>query len=124
MNYETEFIVKKSSFYSYVFKVSSKEEVKQYIEEIKQQHKKSRHACYAYLFLQNGTENAGFNDDGEPKNTAGRPIYELIRVKKLTNILVITIRYFGGIKLGAGGLTRAYRESAKMSLDLFLQQNT
>ncbi|UUM19852.1 MULTISPECIES: YigZ family protein [unclassified Mycoplasma] len=124
MNYESELLVKKSSFYSYIFRISSKNEVKNFLEKVAKEHKKARHICHAYLFLENGTENAGFSDDGEPKNTAGRPIYELLKVKKLNNILVVTVRYFGGIKLGAGGLTRAYRESAKLSLELFIKDNT
>ncbi|VEU74753.1 proline dipeptidase pepQ [Mycoplasmopsis citelli] len=124
MNYRSELIVKKSSFYSYIFRISNKNEIKNFLQKIAKEHKKARHICYAYLFLEDGRENAGFSDDGEPKNTAGRPIYELLKIKKLNNLLVITVRYFGGIKLGAGGLTRAYRESANLSLQLFIKENS
>ncbi|WP_025755162.1 YigZ family protein [Mycoplasmopsis cricetuli] len=122
MNYKTELVIKKSTFISYLFVVNSKEQIKEIINNLKSEHKKARHICFGYLLIKNGIEQAGFDDDGEPKNTAGRPIYELLKIKKMSNILVVTIRYFGGIKLGSGLLIRTYRQSANLSIISFLSQ--
>ncbi|WLP85378.1 IMPACT family protein [Mycoplasma seminis] len=117
-----ELIVKKSRFIGYLYPISDKEQVKQLLSELRREHKKARHVCHAYLLKQNGAESAGFSDDGEPKNTAGRPIYELINLKGVSNVLVVVVRYFGGIKLGAGGLIRAYREAASLTINKYLQE--
>ncbi|WPB54370.1 YigZ family protein [Mycoplasmopsis verecunda] len=117
-----ELIVKKSTFLGYVYDISSKDEVKQILANLKKQHKKARHICYAYLIKQNGVETAGFSDDGEPKGTAGKPIYDLINLKGVSNVLVVVVRYFGGILLGAGGLIRAYRDSASITINKFLHE--
>ncbi|VEU72547.1 proline dipeptidase pepQ [Mycoplasmopsis gallopavonis] len=109
-----ELIVKKSRFIAYCFDFDAKENLKQILANLKKEHKKSRHICYAYLIYQNGTESAGFSDDGEPKNTAGRPIYDLLKLKNIHNKLIVVVRYFGGIKLGAGGLVRAYRSGSNI----------
>lgn len=108
---------KNSKFFSYTFPIKNEEDVKFYIEEIKKQHHNARHWCYAY---QLGTEPEKIyyraNDDGEPSNTAGMPIYGQIQSFEVTNILVVVVRYFGGIKLGVGGLITAYRTSAQLAL--------
>ncbi|WP_105195821.1 IMPACT family protein [Flavobacterium columnare] len=107
---------KNSKFYGYAFPVANEEEIKTYLEQLKKKHYAARHWCYAW---QLGTIQKHYraNDDGEPNNSAGMPIYGQIQSFELTNVLVIVIRYFGGIKLGVGGLVSAYRESAKMALE-------
>lgn len=121
-NKSFEIIIKKSRFISYVFPIKDKNEIKPIIAELAKENKKARHICYAYRLIIDGVENAGFNDDGEPKHTAGKPIYDILRIKELDNVLVVVIRYFGGIMLGAGGLTRAYRESAKIAIEDYIKQ--
>ncbi|QKT05758.1 YigZ family protein [Mycoplasma sp. OR1901] len=115
-------MVKKSNFISYIFEFHDKKELKNILSELKKEHKKSRHICYSYIINDNGVESAGFSDDGEPKNTAGRPMFELMRIKNISNALVIVVRYFGGIKLGAGGLIKAYRVSSSMVIDKYLEE--
>ena len=113
---ETFFKEKGSKFYSYAFPVSSEEEVKEWIESLQKQHNSARHFCYAW---QIGTEEIAYraNDDGEPNNSAGLPIYGQIQSFEVTNILVVSVRYFGGTKLGVGGLISAYKNSAKLALE-------
>lgn len=105
-----------SKFLGYAFQISSKEEVNPIISKLKDNHHKARHWCYAWRL---GVEKVSFrvNDDGEPNNSAGNPIYGQILSFDLTNVLVVVVRYFGGTKLGVGGLINAYRTSAKLSLD-------
>lgn len=107
---------KNSKFFGYCFPVQSEEEVKLILDEIKKQHFSARHWCYAF---QIGTEQIHYrvNDDGEPSGSAGLPIYGQIQSFEVTNILVIVVRYFGGVKLGVGGLVTAYKETAKMALE-------
>lgn len=113
---ETLFKEKNSKFFGYAFPVSSEDEVKFYLEEIRKQHNSARHWCYAF---QLGTDKIYFraNDDGEPSNSAGMPIYGQIQSFEVTNVLVIVVRYFGGVKLGVGGLISAYRTGAQMALE-------
>lgn len=114
---ETLFKEKNSKFFGYAFPIHSEEEVKTILEQVKKQHFSARHWCYAY---QIGTgKNVYFraNDDGEPNNSAGMPIYGQIQSFDVTNILVIVVRYFGGVKLGVGGLVSAYKTSAQMALE-------
>lgn len=106
---ETTITIKKSKFISLAFKVSKKEEVEEILTELKKEHRKARHLPYAYKF---GNE-IKKSDDKEPANTAGGPILNIIEKNDLNNILIVVIRYFGGIKLGAGGLIRAYGSAAK-----------
>ena len=107
---------KNSKFYGYAFPIESEEEVKPQIEILKKQHPNAVHYCYAY---QIGTETIQYraNDDGEPSNTAGTPIYGQIQSFGLTNILVVVVRIYGGIKLGVGGLISAYKTSAQITLE-------
>ena len=101
--------IKKSKFIGYYYEVNSKEDANEVIEELKKEHKKARHIPYAYK-----TENiAKKSDDKEPSGTAGSPIYNIIEINNLNNCLIAVVRYFGGIKLGAGGLLRAYSTAAK-----------
>lgn len=113
---ETLFKEKNSKFFGYAFPVNSEDEVKVHLEQIKKQHHSARHWCYAY---QLGTETITYraNDDGEPNNSAGMPIYGQIQSFEVTNVLVVVVRYFGGVKLGVGGLISAYKTSAQLSLD-------
>lgn len=107
---------KNSKFFGYAFPISTEEDVKIHIEDLKKQHHSARHWCYAY---QLGTETISYraNDDGEPSNSAGMPIYGQIQSFDVTNILIVVVRYFGGIKLGVGGLINAYRTGAQLALE-------
>lgn len=107
---------KKSKFLGYAFPISSEEEVKPLLEEIKKKHNKAGHVCYAW---QLGTENPSYrvNDDGEPNNSAGMPIYGQIQSFEVTNVLVAVARIYGGTKLGVGGLISAYKTGAQMALE-------
>ncbi len=109
---------KNSKFFGYAFPVLSEDDVKQHLDSIKKQHHSARHWCYAY---QIGTKEHNLlfraNDDGEPNNSAGMPIYGQIQSFDVTNTLIIVVRYFGGVKLGVSGLINAYRTAAQMALD-------
>jgi uncharacterized YigZ family protein len=107
---------KNSKFYGYIYPVQTQNEAKHYIEQLKKEHYAARHWCYAY---QLGTENISYraNDDGEPNNSAGMPIYGQIQSFEVTNILIVVVRYFGGVKLGVSGLINAYKTAAQMALD-------
>jgi uncharacterized YigZ family protein len=107
---------KNSKFFGYAFPVRHEDEVKTYLDQLKKEHHAARHWCYAY---QLGTETITYraNDDGEPNNTAGMPIYGQIQSFEVTNILIVVVRYYGGIKLGVGGLINAYKTSAQQILD-------
>jgi len=114
---ETLFKEKGSKFFGYAYPVANEEEVKSLLIDIRKQHPQARHWCYAF---QVGTAPNIYyraNDDGEPSNTAGAPIYGQIQSFGVTNVLVISVRYFGGVKLGVGGLISAYRLSAQMALE-------
>ena len=105
-----------SKFLGYTYPLQREDQVKELIENLKKEHHKARHWCYAW---QLGAENVQFrvNDDGEPNNSAGQPIYGQIVSKELTNVLVVVVRYFGGTKLGVGGLVNAYKTSAQLALE-------
>ena len=107
---------KNSKFYGYAFPITSEEEVKPIIEKLRKQHFGAVHWCYAF---QTGTDKIYYrvNDDGEPSNTAGMPIYGQIQSFGITNVLVVIVRFFGGVKLGVGGLISAYRTTAQMALE-------
>lgn len=106
---------KNSKFFGYAYPVNTETEIKIHLEELRKQHHGAVHFCYAF---QLGTENLTFraNDDGEPSNSAGMPIYGQIQSFDVTNIVVIVVRFFGGVKLGVGGLISAYRTAAQMAL--------
>lgn len=113
---ETLFKEKGSKFFGYAFPVLNEEDVKDCLEELKKKHHSARHFCYAY---QIGVEDVKYraNDDGEPNNSAGLPIYGQIQSFEVTNILIVSVRYFGGTKLGVGGLISAYKTSAQLTLE-------
>lgn len=112
-NIENEFIIKKSKFITKLYFVTSKIEIKNILDENKTEYKDATHICYAYIL--NNVER--FNDDSEPSGTAGIPILNVLKNNNLNNVLCIVIRYFGGIKLGAGGLIRAYCSSVSEALN-------
>ncbi len=107
---------KSSKFFGYAFPIVSEEEVKPLIDILRKQHPHAVHYCYAY---QIGTEKISYraNDDGEPSNTAGAPIYGQIQSFGLTNVLLVVVRIFGGTKLGVGGLITAYKTTAQLVLE-------
>lgn len=107
-----EMIIKNSRFITALIKINCKEEVSSYLRELKDKYPKATHYCYAYILL----DDKKSSDDGEPNKTAGLPILNVLEKENLTNILVVVIRYFGGIKLGAGGLIRAYSNSVSNAL--------
>ncbi|MDY3947925.1 MAG: YigZ family protein [Bacilli bacterium] len=103
-----EIVVKKSRFIGLLYEVHSIDDVKDILEGLSKEHKKARHMPYAYKV----SNTAKKSDDKEPSGTAGSPIYNILERKNMDNCLVVVIRYFGGIKLGAGGLIRAYGTAA------------
>ena len=106
---------KNSKFFGYAYPVTTEEEVKQHLEVLRKQHHGAVHWCYAFQ-LGTKTKYHRANDDGEPSGTAGLPIYGQIQSFDLTNVLVVVVRFYGGIKLGVGGLIQAYREGARLAL--------
>jgi uncharacterized YigZ family protein len=107
---------KSSKFFGYAFPIASENEVKPIIDGLRKQHPHAVHYCYAY---QIGAEKTVYraNDDGEPSNSAGAPIYGQIQSFAVTNILIVIVRIFGGVKLGVGGLITAYKTAAQMTLE-------
>nr|WP_314896511.1 YigZ family protein [uncultured Flavobacterium sp.] len=113
---EVLFKEKNSKFFGYAYPIQSEDEVKPLIEILRKQHPNAGHFCYAY---QIGADNITYraNDDGEPSNTAGMPIYGQIQSFSVTNVLIVVVRFFGGVKLGVGGLISAYKATAQMVLE-------
>ena len=107
-------IIKKSKFIAKVYYITSQEDAEKIIAHQNEEYKDARHVVYAYRLKNSGR----FTDDKEPQGTAGKPIYSLLEKGNLINVLIIVIRYFGGILLGAGPLTRAYSNVAKQALDM------
>ncbi len=107
---------KGSKFFGYAYPVSSEDSVKEILEQLKKQHHAARHWCYAWQ-LGKQYDHYRANDDGEPSNSAGMPIYGQIQSFDLTNVLIVVVRYFGGTKLGVGGLIQAYKTAAMMALE-------
>jgi uncharacterized YigZ family protein len=109
--------VKKSRFIACAQQARSREQAMVFIAEIKQTFPDARHICWGYLIGDpNNSTQAGCHDDGEPSGTAGKPILSQIQYSQIGNVVVGCVRYFGGIRLGAGGLVRAYREAAQLAL--------
>ncbi len=114
--HQSEKIIEKSRFITYSAHVESEEEARAFVAAIRKEHSLATHVCYAFI-----TDKAGnlqrFSDDGEPQGTAGVPMLEVLKAKKLCETATAVVRYFGGIKLGAGGLVRAYASSVAENLD-------
>lgn len=113
-NVENEIIIKNSKFITLLFKIKSKNDIANILNDVKRKYPKATHYCYAYVV----DSYKKSSDDGEPGGTAGMPILNVLEKDEITNILAVVVRYFGGIKLGAGGLVRAYSKSIKDTLDL------
>lgn len=111
---QTELVEKRSRFIGQVWRVSSEEEARRRIEETKKQNYDARHNCWCYL-IQDGP--VRYSDDGEPQGTAGQPMLNVFQREGVENVCCVVTRYFGGVLLGAGGLVRAYTQSAKDALD-------
>jgi len=108
-----EIIEKKSRFIGCAARVNTEDEAKEFIAGVSKEHKKANHVTYAYVL----SNTAKTSDDGEPKGTAGLPIYNVITRRSLVNVVVVVVRYFGGTLLGKGGLIRAYGKTAGLALD-------
>lgn len=111
---ETEFVEKRSRFIGHVWRVESEEEARSRIEETRKKHYDARHNCWCYLIKDGPVR---YSDDGEPQGTAGQPMLNVFQREGVVNVCCVVTRYFGGILLGAGGLVRAYTQSAKDALD-------
>lgn len=108
-NYSTEIEIKKSRFIGYGYPIESPEDARIKLKELRIKYSDARHICYAFVWGKDSTH-MGMSDDGEPSGTAGRPMLEVVKGSGYENILVAAVRYFGGIKLGTGGLVKAYTE--------------
>lgn len=111
-NVINEIIINKSRFITYLYKVKSESEIINYLNKLKKEYKDATHICYAYIL----NEKEKYNDNNEPTGTAGIPILDVLKKNKLNYIVCFVIRYFGGIKLGSGGLVRAYSNSCSLAL--------
>ena len=111
---EAEFVEKRSSFLGHVRMVETEEDAKAFVQAVKKEHYDARHNCWCYAIKDGPTR---YSDDGEPQGTAGVPMLEVFQRQNITNFVCVVTRYFGGILLGAGGLVRAYTQSAKDALD-------
>lgn len=112
---EARFVEKKSEFIGYLSPVTDEEQAIAFINEIRAEHRKATHNCYAYILRENTI--CRHSDDGEPSGTAGVPIFEVLRKAELTDVACVVTRYFGGVLLGAGGLVRAYTRGARDAVD-------
>ena len=110
---ESEFVEKRSRFIGHIWPVETEEEAQAHIKAMKSQYYDARHNCWCYLI---GDNTVRYSDDGEPQGTAGQPMLKVFQRENVTNVCCVVTRYFGGILLGAGGLTRAYSKSAKDAL--------
>ena len=108
---QRELVVKRSRFIAISRHIDTRDDVKPIIDALKSEHSLARHVCYGYIADEKG-DDFGYDDNGEPGGTAGKPIYSALAAAEARKTLIAVVRYFGGIKLGAGGLTRAYRQSA------------
>jgi uncharacterized YigZ family protein len=115
MDTESEFVEKRSRFISHIWRVETEAEARARIEEMKKKYYDARHNCWCYLLKEGNV--VRYSDDGEPQGTAGQPMLNVFQRQEVTNVCCVVTRYFGGILLGAGGLTRAYTKGAKDALD-------
>lgn len=114
---ESQLEIKKSHFLSFVYPFSGLNEIQRFLKEDKLRYKEATHHVYAFRVGTSSNYSEGYSDDGEPSGTAGKPILSLLQKKGFSNLLVVVVRYFGGTLLGAGGLVRAYSQSAQLALD-------
>ena len=113
-NVSNEIVIKNSRFICFLYNVSTIDNINSILENIRKDNKDATHICYAYRL----ERNQKYSDDGEPSGTAGTPIMNVLEKNNITNILAVVVRYFGGIKLGAGGLIRAYSKATRDTLSL------
>ena len=111
-----EFLEKKSRFIGYIKPVNTVLDAEKFIKKISEEHFDATHNVYAYKVVENNQEYFKFNDNGEPLNTAGKPMAEIINRLDVSNLVIVSTRYFGGVKLGAGGLIRNYAKCAKLAI--------
>ena len=113
---EASFTEKRSRFLSFAIPVESREQVREHVKRFSKEYFDARHVCYAFVL---GADRSDFlaNDNGEPSGTAGKPILGQINSFNLTNLLIVVVRYFGGVKLGTPGLIAAYREAARQAIE-------
>lgn len=109
--------IKRSEFIAEVRKVDDEKSAREVIERIKKEHSLARHNCYAYITFEDGQERVRYSDDGEPQGTAGMPMLNVLKSRGLSCVVAVVTRYFGGVKLGAGGLVRAYTEACAKAVD-------
>lgn len=114
-NHEAQMMVKNSKFICYLIPIQTVKMAEEALLNIKNQHPKARHWCYAYRLGADG-ETFRLNDDGEPSGTAGMPIYQQLLSFEASDVLAVVVRYFGGILLGAGGLVKAYKDTTRLAL--------
>lgn len=112
-----EYEEKKSKFIGYIKPVNSVAEAEKFIKSIKDMHPNATHNVPLYRVIENGQEYFKYNDDGEPTNTAGKPMAEILNILNIYNVALVATRYFGGVKLGAGGLIRNYAKTAKLAVN-------
>ena len=111
--------IKKSQFLAFAYPITSKDDIMFHVKHLKERYPDARHHCLAYIIGDpHNATHAGFDDDGEPNGTAGRPILNVLQHQGVGNVLVVVVRYFGGIKLGVGGLTRAYSTATQQVVDV------
>lgn len=110
-------VEKQSKFISYLFNIENEKEAVDKIEQIKNDNMQARHVVYIYSYIKDNVVNIRFSDDGEPKGTGTKAIYELLEKEAITNVCIVIVRYFGGILLGAGPLSRTYLNSARVCID-------
>ena len=115
-NSRSELIVKKSKFISQCFFIETDKDAKAIVSSLWKEHKDARHIVYGFIYGAKNSQTMGMTDDGEPKGTAGRPVLQVLKGSSITNILCTVVRYFGGIKLGTGGLVKAYTEAAQLAV--------
>lgn len=115
--HQFEFEIKRSQFICYVAPAADRETAEQFIRSIREQHPQARHVCWAYIAGAPDTTIMSMSDDGEPSGTAGRPMLKILQYSGLGEIVVAVVRYFGGIKLGTGGLQRAYSDAVSGALE-------
>lgn len=114
---QKELTVKKSKFIAISEQIRSREQAKEIVSDIRSRYADATHVCYAYIADENG-DDYGYDDDGEPSGTAGAPILSALRANGVCKSLIVVVRYFGGVKLGAAGLVRTYRQSASELIEL------
>lgn len=115
---------KGSKFIGFLSPVNGEEEAKMVLEKIKSEHPKATHHCYAFRLGENGQIYRA-NDDGEPSGSAGLPIYNQLLAHEITNVILVVVRYYGGTKLGVGGLVKVYKETAQLTIEqaIIIQKN-